>query len=71
MLMPLNGCAGKMLWENIPFIDCQDLAVFKTFFHRTQNWADLEAMQAAGILYSKKVIALYQNLRDGVITNAE
>ena len=34
----------------LPFLSCRDLAVFKTFFNRTRDWADLEEMQAAGTL---------------------
>jgi hypothetical protein len=42
----LEPFAGKQL----PFLACQDLAVFKAFFNRTKDWADLEAMVAAGSL---------------------
>ena len=34
----------------IPVLDCTSLAVFKAFFNRTKDWADLEAMSAAGQL---------------------
>lgn len=34
----------------IPFLACRDLAVFKAFFNRTQDWADLEEMRTAGTL---------------------
>ncbi len=34
----------------LPFLACRDLAVFKTFFNRTRDWADLEDMHAAGTL---------------------
>jgi hypothetical protein len=34
----------------IPFLSCRDLAVFKAFFNRTRDWADLEAMAEAGTL---------------------
>ncbi len=30
----------------IPFLGCSDLAVFKAFFNRTKDWADLEEMIA-------------------------
>lgn len=30
--------------EELPFLGCDDLAVFKAFFNRTKDWADLEAM---------------------------
>jgi hypothetical protein len=34
----------------IPFLGCSDLAVFKAFFNRTKDWADLEEMTAIGAL---------------------
>jgi len=34
----------------IPFLACLDVAVFKAFFNRTKDWADLEEMQLAGTL---------------------
>jgi hypothetical protein len=34
----------------LPFLACADLAVFKAFFNRTRDWADLEAMRDAGTL---------------------
>lgn len=30
----------------VPFLGCSDLAVFKAFFNRTKDWADLEEMLA-------------------------
>jgi hypothetical protein len=36
--------------ERIPVLSCEDLAVFKGLFNRTKDWADLEAMAAAGTL---------------------
>jgi len=36
--------------EQLPFLACRDLAVFKAFSNRTKDWADLEAMMAAGSL---------------------
>lgn len=36
--------------EEVPFLGCDDLAVFKAFFDRTKDWADLEAMADAGTL---------------------
>lgn len=36
--------------EQLPFLACPDLAVFKAFFNRTKDWADIEAMVAAGSL---------------------
>lgn len=31
----------------VPFLACEDLAVFKAFFNRTRDWADLEDMASA------------------------
>ncbi len=47
--------ARQIRWEDfaatrVPFLACRDLAVFKAFFSRTKDWADLEAMQEAGTL---------------------
>jgi hypothetical protein len=47
--------AARVRWEafdgeSLPFLACSDLAVFKAFFNRTKDWADLEEMQAAGTL---------------------
>ena len=36
--------------RKIPFLGCSDLAVFKAFFNRTKDWADLEEMIAIGAL---------------------
>ena len=36
--------------RHIPFLGCSDLAVFKAFFNRTKDWADLEEMIAIGAL---------------------
>jgi len=52
----------RVRWEefasqNIPFLSCIDLAVFKAFFNRTKDWADLEEMYAAGTLNIEQVQA--------------
>lgn len=44
--------------HEIPFLSCRDLAVFKAFFDRTKDWADLEEMQAAGTLDIEAVIGV-------------
>ena len=36
--------------ELIPVLDCVSLAVFKAFFNRTRDWADIEAMLEARAL---------------------
>ncbi|MEM7077541.1 MAG: hypothetical protein AAF513_02830 [Pseudomonadota bacterium] len=50
-----DGLAARSRWEEfagerVPFLSCVDLAVFKVFFDRTKDWADLEAMRDAGTL---------------------
>ena len=45
----------RIRWEpfggvDVPFLACRDLAVFKAFFDRTKDWADLEEMHLAGTL---------------------
>ena len=42
----------------IPFLACRDLAVFKAFFNRTKDWADLEEMAAAGTLDIEAVLGV-------------
>jgi hypothetical protein len=50
-----ESVAARVRWEpfagvELPFLSCEDLAVFKAFFNRTRDWADLEAMHDAGTL---------------------
>ena len=52
----------RVRWESfggqsIPFLSCYDLAVFKTFFNRTRDWADLEEMYLVGTLDVERVQA--------------
>jgi hypothetical protein len=44
--------------DRVPFLDCRDLAVFKAFFDRTKDWADLEAMAEAGSLDVDAVVGV-------------
>lgn len=44
--------------EVLPFLACRDLAVFKAFFNRTKDWADLEAMAEAGALDVEAVLGV-------------
>ncbi len=58
-----DGIAGRVRWESfggvaVPFLACVDLAVFKAFFNRTKDWADLEEMRAAGTLDAGQVRAV-------------
>ncbi len=42
----------------VPFLSCADVAVFKAFFNRTKDWADLEEKQAAGTLDLDRVVGV-------------
>jgi hypothetical protein len=44
--------------RELPFLSCTDLAVFKAFFARTRDWADLEDMAAAGTLDREAVLGV-------------
>ena len=55
-----DGIAARVRWEtfagkSLPFLSCYDLAVFKAFFNRTKDWADLEEMAQAGTLEKERV----------------
>lgn len=39
--------AEELAGHSLPFLACNDLAVFKAFFNRTRDWADLEDMIGA------------------------
>jgi len=43
---------------SVPFLACRDLAVFKAFFNRTKDWADLEEMHAAESLHIEQVLGV-------------
>jgi len=51
--MPLHeAVAGAVVWvplegREVPVLDCASLAIFKAFFDRTKDWADLEAIAEA------------------------
>jgi len=44
--------------RQIPFLGCSDLAVFKAFFNRTKDWADLEEMIAIRALNVDQTIGV-------------
>jgi hypothetical protein len=44
--------------EDVPFLDCSDLAVFKAFFNRSKDWADLEEMVVADTLDGDRVLGV-------------
>jgi hypothetical protein len=43
--------------DQIPVLDCTDLAVFKALFDRTRDWADIEEMVEAGTVDQNRAIA--------------
>jgi hypothetical protein len=51
--VPLHqAVAAAVVWvplagRDIPVLDCASLAIFKAFFDRTRDWADLEAIAQA------------------------
>ena len=58
--MQVAGRARRELFaqREVPFLSCTDLAVFKAFFNRTKDWADLEEMVAAGTLDMDRVVGI-------------
>jgi hypothetical protein len=60
----------RVRWErfgddDLPFLSCRDLAVFKAFFDRTKDWADLEEMHVAGTLDVEAVMGVLANYLGG------
>ena len=58
-----EALSARVRWEpfagvELPFLACEDLAVFKAFFNRTRDWADLEAMEEAGPLDVPAVVGV-------------
>jgi hypothetical protein len=51
--VPLHeAVAGAVVWvplagREVPILDCASLAIFKAFFDRTKDWADMEAIAQA------------------------
>jgi hypothetical protein len=48
----------ELAGRRLPFLGCNDLAVFKAFFNRRKDWADIEEMLRAGRLDVPYVIGL-------------
>jgi hypothetical protein len=58
-----EAATSRVRWEefagaDVPFLDCNDLAVFKAFFSRGKDWVDLAAMLAGGTLDVDAVVAV-------------
>ena len=48
----------ELVGKKLPFVGCNDLAVFKAFFNRRKDWADIEEMLRAGRLDVAYVIGV-------------
>jgi hypothetical protein len=48
----------QLVDKMLPFLGCNDLAVFKAFFNRRKDWADIEEMLRAGRLDVPYVIGV-------------
>ncbi|MGH9026403.1 MAG: hypothetical protein ACRDWD_09870 [Acidimicrobiia bacterium] len=59
------------LGADLPFLACRDLAVFKAFFNRTRDWADLEEMAAAGRLDAEAVLGVLAHYLGGADPRVE
>lgn len=65
--VPLHDAvAGAVVWvrlegRDIPVLDCASLVIFKAFFDRTKDWADIEAI----------AIATPEDIEDAAATIAE
>ena len=46
----LHVAEHELAGRRLPFLGCNDLAVFKAFFNRRKDWADIEEMLRAGQL---------------------
>jgi hypothetical protein len=58
-----EAVAERVRWEpfagqELPFLGCQDLAVFKVLFNRGRDWVDLEAMRQAGTFDIEHVLGV-------------
>ncbi len=48
--LQLHTVEHRLADRSLPFLGCNDLAVFKAFFSRRKDWADIEDMLRAGCL---------------------
>lgn len=66
----LHTVEHPLAGRQLPFLGCNDLAVFKAFFNRRKDWADVEEMLRAGRLdvpYITGVLSEYLGPADGRI----
>jgi hypothetical protein len=53
-----RGRREQFAGRDVPFLACSDLAVFKAFFDRTKDWADIEEMLDVGTLDVDRVLGV-------------
>lgn len=58
-----EAAAERIRWEpfadrELPFLSCEDLAVFKVLSNRGKDWVDLEAMRQVGTLDIEHVLGV-------------
>ena len=63
----LHVSEHQLVETKLPFLGCNDLAVFKIFYNRRQDWADIEEMLRAGWLdvpYVSGILSAYLGPND-------
>jgi hypothetical protein len=66
----LRTVSHELSGQLLPFLSCSDLTVFKAFFNRRKDWADIEEMIRAGtvdLAYVAGVLQRYLGSDDGRI----
>ena len=48
--LEIHSTVHELGGRSLPFLGCNDLAVFKAFFNRRKDWADIEEMLTTGNL---------------------
>ncbi len=66
--LSLHTVERQLAGRQLPFLGCNDLAVFKAYFNRRKDWADIEEMLRAGRLdvpYVTGILSEYLGPTDG------
>jgi hypothetical protein len=56
--LPVRTRLERFHGAELPFLGCDDLAVFKAFFSRSKDWVDIEEMLRAGTLDVDRVLGV-------------
>jgi len=70
----IRSTTHDLAGRTLPFLSCNDLAVFKAFFNRRKDWADIEEMLRAGRIdfaYVAGTLARYLGPDDGRIAELD